>query len=77
MLSPCVYVRLLPLPHCISPVASCPQVPAEGVNVPHIKTGEMMNVDQFTVAQFLVLSMADFAEQIFSWQVNAHLSQEF
>lgn len=45
-------------------------VPPEGVTVRHIKTGEPLVVDRLTVARFLVMTMADFAEQLFSWQVN-------
>ncbi len=45
-------------------------VPPEGVTVRHIKTGEPLLVDRLTVARFLVMTMADFAEQLFSWQVT-------
>jgi hypothetical protein len=30
--------------------------------------GEPLHVDLFELGQFLVLTMADFAEQLFSWQ---------
>lgn len=42
--------------------------PADGVTVPHIKTGEPVHVDNYTLAQFLILTMVDFAEQLYSWQ---------
>ncbi|EFJ41512.1 hypothetical protein VOLCADRAFT_98509 [Volvox carteri f. nagariensis] len=43
-------------------------VPPEGITVRHIKTGEPLTVDRLTVARFLVMTMADFCEQLFSWQ---------
>ncbi|WIA32613.1 hypothetical protein OEZ86_003416 [Tetradesmus obliquus] len=43
-------------------------VPAGGLTVPHIRTGEPLHVDLLELGQFLVLTMADFAEQLFSWQ---------
>lgn len=46
------------------------QIPPEGVTVPHIKTGEPLRLPPLTVAQFLILSMIDFGEQIFGWQVR-------
>ena len=35
----------------------------------HIKTGEPLLVPRKTIAQFLAMTIADFAEQLFSWQV--------
>ncbi|GLI67400.1 hypothetical protein VaNZ11_011586, partial [Volvox africanus] len=43
-------------------------IPPEGITVRHIKTGEPVTVDRLTVARFLVMTMADFCEQLFSWQ---------
>ncbi|KAG2435828.1 hypothetical protein HXX76_007023 [Chlamydomonas incerta] len=43
-------------------------VPPEGVTVKHIKTGEPVLVPRRTIAQFLAMTIADFAEQLFSWQ---------
>ncbi|PNW71926.1 hypothetical protein CHLRE_16g671500v5 [Chlamydomonas reinhardtii] len=43
-------------------------VPAEGITVKHIKTGEPLLVPRKTIAQFLAMTIADFAEQLFSWQ---------
>lgn len=43
-------------------------VPREGLTVKHIKTGEPLHVDRHTIAQFLVMTMVDFCEQLFSWQ---------
>eukprot|EP00879_Flechtneria_rotunda_P018686 GHRR01019609.1.p1 GENE.GHRR01019609.1~~GHRR01019609.1.p1 ORF type:complete len:296 (+),score=72.59 GHRR01019609.1:508-1395(+) len=43
-------------------------VPAEGLIVPHIRTGEPLQIDLYRLGQFLILTMADFAEQLYSWQ---------
>jgi hypothetical protein len=42
--------------------------PAQGITVKHIATGEDLHVDLSTLAKFLLLTMADFAEQMHSWQ---------
>lgn len=42
--------------------------PPGGMTVPHIRTGEPLHVDLFELGQFLILTMADFAEQLYSWQ---------
>lgn len=34
----------------------------------HIKTKEMVHVSAETVAKFIVLTIADFSEQLFDWQ---------
>lgn len=44
------------------------KVPAGGVTVNNIKTGEPLLIDVQTVGRFLILTMADFAEQLYSWQ---------
>ncbi|KAG2498198.1 hypothetical protein HYH03_003952 [Edaphochlamys debaryana] len=43
-------------------------IPEAGLTVKHIKTGEPLIVDRLTVARFLLMTMADFCEQLFSWQ---------
>lgn len=43
-------------------------IPPEGVKVKHIKTGEDVVVSRRVVATFLLMTMADFMDQLFSWQ---------
>lgn len=45
-------------------------VPAEGMVVKHIRTGEDVVVPRRLVAIFLLLTMADFVDQLFGWQVQ-------
>ncbi|KAL8519785.1 hypothetical protein ACS0TY_010646 [Phlomoides rotata] len=42
--------------------------PPEGINVKHIKTGEDVLVSRRLVATFLLMTMADFSDQLFSFQ---------
>ncbi|PIN02734.1 hypothetical protein CDL12_24749 [Handroanthus impetiginosus] len=42
--------------------------PAEGIKVKHIKTGEDVLVSRRLVAVFLLMTMADFSDQLFSFQ---------
>ncbi|RDX67488.1 hypothetical protein CR513_53631, partial [Mucuna pruriens] len=43
-------------------------VPAEGIHVKHIRTGEAVHVSRRIVATFLKMTMADFCDQLFSFQ---------
>lgn len=43
-------------------------VPAGGVAVEHIKTGEELRVSRRVVAVFLLMTMADFSDQLFGFQ---------
>lgn len=43
-------------------------IPPEGVTVRHIKTGEPVAVSRRMVAVFLLMTMADFSDQLFSFQ---------
>lgn len=43
-------------------------LPAQGINVKHIKTGENVLVSRRVVAVFLLMTIADFSEQLFSFQ---------
>ncbi|XP_052204875.1 uncharacterized protein LOC127809806 isoform X2 [Diospyros lotus] len=43
-------------------------VPADGIKVKHIKTGEDVLVTRRIVAVFLMMTMADFSDQIFGFQ---------
>nr|KYP46547.1 hypothetical protein KK1_031838 [Cajanus cajan] len=43
-------------------------VPAEGVKVKHIRTGEEVRVSRRVVAVFLMMTMADFCDQLFGFQ---------
>ncbi|XP_075522353.1 uncharacterized protein LOC142555392 [Primulina tabacum] len=43
-------------------------LPAQGINVKHIKTGEDVLVSRRVVAVFLLMTIADFSEQLFSFQ---------
>lgn len=45
--------------------------PAGGLTVGHIRSGEPLHVDLWLLGVFLLLTMADFAEQLMSWQVRA------
>lgn len=45
-------------------------LPAEGVAVKHIRTGEDVQVPRRLVAIFLFMTMADFIDQLFSFQDN-------
>lgn len=43
-------------------------VPAEGIRVKHIKTGEDVLVSRRIVATFVLMTMADFSDQLFGFQ---------
>ncbi|KAL6189668.1 hypothetical protein ACLB2K_036071 [Fragaria x ananassa] len=43
-------------------------VPAEGIRVKHIKTGEDVLVSRRVVATFVMMTMADFSDQLFGFQ---------
>ncbi|KAK9115489.1 hypothetical protein Sjap_014436 [Stephania japonica] len=43
-------------------------LPAEGIVVKHIKTGEDVGLSRRVVAVFLMMTMADFSDQLFSFQ---------
>lgn len=43
-------------------------LPADGVSVKHIKTGEDVLLSRRVVAIFLLMTMADFSDQLFSFQ---------
>jgi hypothetical protein len=43
-------------------------LPAEGIKVKHIKTGEDVLISRRVVAVFLLMTMADFSDQLFQWQ---------
>eukprot|EP00252_Welwitschia_mirabilis_P000137 TRINITY_DN100_c0_g1_i2.p1 TRINITY_DN100_c0_g1~~TRINITY_DN100_c0_g1_i2.p1 ORF type:complete len:445 (-),score=87.81 TRINITY_DN100_c0_g1_i2:366-1700(-) len=43
-------------------------LPPEGIKVKHIRTGEDIQVPRRLVAVFLLMTMADFADQLFSFQ---------
>lgn len=43
-------------------------LPADGIIVKHIKTGENLIVSRRVVATFLMMTMADFSDQLFGWQ---------
>lgn len=43
-------------------------VPAEGLKVKHIRTGEDVHVSRRVVAVFIMMTMADFCDQLFSFQ---------
>lgn len=43
-------------------------IPEEGVRVKHIKTGEDVRVSRRVVAVFLMMTMADFSDQLFGFQ---------
>ncbi|KAG9443823.1 hypothetical protein H6P81_015163 [Aristolochia fimbriata] len=43
-------------------------LPADGVVVKHIKTGEDVRVSRRVVATFVLMTMADFSDQLFSFQ---------
>ncbi|KAJ7546641.1 hypothetical protein O6H91_08G049300 [Diphasiastrum complanatum] len=45
-----------------------PIIPPEGITLKHIRTGEDLQVPRRLVAIFLVLTMADFIDQLYSWQ---------
>lgn len=45
-------------------------LPKEGMIVKHIRTGEELQVSRHLIAIFLTLTMADFIDQLFSWQDN-------
>lgn len=44
------------------------KVPHEGLTVKHIKTGEPVHLSRKNLGIILVMTMADFADQNFSWQ---------
>eukprot|EP00249_Psilotum_nudum_P013796 c24517_g1_i1 orf=112-1398(+) len=43
-------------------------IPPEGITVKHIRTGEDVQVPRRLVAIFLLLTMADFVDQLYGWQ---------
>ncbi|KAI5397295.1 uncharacterized protein LOC127091541 [Lathyrus oleraceus] len=43
-------------------------VPVDGVKVKHIRTGEDVNVSRRVVAVFVMMTMADFSDQLFGFQ---------
>ncbi|KAK9052625.1 hypothetical protein SSX86_029255 [Deinandra increscens subsp. villosa] len=43
-------------------------LPAEGIVMKHIKTGEDVNLSRRVVATFLLMTIADFSDQLFSFQ---------
>ncbi|XP_078151711.1 uncharacterized protein LOC144546984 [Carex rostrata] len=43
-------------------------LPAEGIKVKHIKTGEDVLISRRMAAVFLLMTMADFSDQLFQWQ---------
>ncbi|KAJ3689174.1 hypothetical protein LUZ61_018338 [Rhynchospora tenuis] len=43
-------------------------LPAEGIKVKHIKTGEEVLISRRQVAVFVLMTMADFSDQLFQWQ---------
>uniref|UniRef100_A0A5B6YKL3 DUF6817 domain-containing protein n=1 Tax=Davidia involucrata TaxID=16924 RepID=A0A5B6YKL3_DAVIN len=43
-------------------------LPADGITVKHIKTGEDVHVSRRIVAVFLLMTMADFSDQLFGFQ---------
>ncbi|XP_030544452.1 uncharacterized protein LOC115750958 [Rhodamnia argentea] len=43
-------------------------LPAEGIRVKHIKTGEEVLVSRRVIATFLMMTMADFSDQLFGFQ---------
>lgn len=45
-------------------------LPADGISVKHIKTGEPVAVSRRIVAVFLLMTMADFSDQLFGFQDN-------
>eukprot|EP00198_Chlamydomonas_reinhardtii_P002637 XP_001691973.1 predicted protein [Chlamydomonas reinhardtii] len=49
-------------------LAAAPSASDMAAMVKHIKTGEPLLVPRKTIAQFLAMTIADFAEQLFSWQ---------
>ncbi|XP_058097805.1 uncharacterized protein LOC131242878 [Magnolia sinica] len=49
-------------------VKLCSVLPAEGISVKHIKTGEDVHVSRRVVAIFLLMTMADFSDQLFGFQ---------
>ncbi|KAF8071345.1 Eef1akmt4 [Scenedesmus sp. PABB004] len=44
------------------------EAPPGGMTVPHIRTGEPLHVSTYHLAVFLLMTMVDFAEQLYSWQ---------
>ena len=38
--------------------------------VKHIHSGEPLQVDRYALAQIIIMTIADFSEQLFSWQVR-------
>ena len=36
----------------------------------HIHSGEPLLVDRYALAQIIIMTIADFSEQLFSWQVG-------
>ncbi|CAG8681302.1 20558_t:CDS:1 [Dentiscutata erythropus] len=43
-------------------------IPDEGIKVQNINTNEPIILDKFTLALFLIFTMADFSDQVFGWQ---------
>ncbi|XP_044957755.1 uncharacterized protein LOC123408776 [Hordeum vulgare subsp. vulgare] len=47
-------------------------LPADGITVKHIRTGEDVALSRRVAATFLMMTMADFSDQLFDWQ-DRHL----
>ncbi|VAI51982.1 unnamed protein product [Triticum turgidum subsp. durum] len=43
-------------------------LPADGITVKHIRTGEDVALSRRVAATFLMMTMADFSDQLFDWQ---------
>ncbi|KAF7081650.1 hypothetical protein CFC21_085571 [Triticum aestivum] len=43
-------------------------LPADGITVKHIRTGEEVALSRRVAATFLMMTMADFSDQLFDWQ---------
>ncbi|XP_072993272.1 uncharacterized protein [Typha latifolia] len=43
-------------------------LPAEGIKVKHIRTGEDVTVSRRIIATFVLMTMADFSDQLYDWQ---------
>lgn len=46
------------------------RVPAEGITMQHIRTGEPVHLSQSLVGTFLLLTIADYTDQWYGWQDN-------
>lgn len=65
LMTPLLKALLLPPLH---PTPSLLRVNPDGLTVSHIRTGQPLAVDVYHLGVFLLLTMADFAEQLYSWQ---------